>query len=371
MESGDSIGTPGKQAIFDFGEHLGTTPTVAPAVRAPGAAPKSASKPVAKKDTTVRAVATSDMDDEEHHDEENDALDDEFSGQDSPRGARSTKVTDTDTDEVNLTAADIAEYYSGSSSTKYLNDIGKWTLLSAAEEIELASKAREGNEKAMHKLIESNLRLVVNIVKHYQKAIKKGNVTFDDLVQEGNMGLMHAVRKYNPDLNYRFSTYAVPWINQYVRRSVLNTSHTIRLPVYLQTTANKKHREGAKSNEEGDVIGQIANTVSLDAPIGHSNGDDFETLGERFADTSENPEDALANKKARALLMEWIECLKPRERRIIYARYGLHDGTPVPLADLGKELGVSSQAINMIQSAAQRKLLELAKQRNIELRHIH
>lgn len=324
-------------------------------------------KQSARNEDTYRETDTydgSDASDEGHHEDAN--------NEDTPHAElhNDTHAGD-DEKPINLSAADIAAYYSGSSTQKYLNDIGAYTNLTPAQEVDLATRAKAGDSKALDFLIESNLRLVVSIVKGYQKHIHKGSVTFDDLVQEGNMGLMHATTKFLPELGNRFSTYAVPWINQYVRRSILNTSHTIRIPVHLQNKAHSKLKAKSETNEEAEVIARVGTTVPLDTPIGYdSDGGRYKTLGDIVEDTADTPEVALSTKEARVILMTWIDTLKPREKQIIYARYGIPDGEPKTLAEISEEFGMTKQGINLIQMAAQEKLLKLARFNYIDLRDV-
>lgn len=290
--------------------------------------------------------------------------------------AEDDNETDNDADdhrdagaEIDLKAEDVAAYYKGKSTQMYLSNIGQYTNLDADEEVDLSTRAKAGDGRAMNKLIESNLRLVVSVVKRYRKSINAGGVEFDDLVQEGNMGLMRAVEKFNPELGFRFTTYALPWIHQFVRRSIMNTSATIRVPVHVHTAAAKNRKTEAAENEEGDLIQKLKGTVSIDAPTGGNHDEDnFSSIGDMLVDSSDNPEASMANAQVRAVLMQWLKELRPREREILCAKFGIPNGEPRTLEQLSEEFGITKQALSLIQLKAQKKLLVIAQDRKMEFK---
>ena len=263
----------------------------------------------------------------------------------------------------------------------YLKEIGTVRLLSAEEELELARRKVEGDQRAKDRLIEANLRLVVSIAKRYTGR----GMSFLDLVQEGNLGLIKGVEKFNPDKGFKLSTYATWWIRQSVTRALADQARTIRVPVHMVETINRMSKtqrkltlelgyepstaELAKALEmpESRVleIMQIAREpASLETPIGE---EDDSNLGDFVADTiTVTPE---ANVEA-VMLREHIETLlqdlKERERQVIELRFGLKDGHPRTLEEVGKEFNVTRERIRQIEAKALRKLRNPVRSKKIK-----
>lgn len=253
----------------------------------------------------------------------------------------------------------------------YLKEIGRVPLLTAEEEVELAKRMENGDEAAKKRLSESNLRLVVSIAKRY---VGRG-MLFLDLIQEGNLGLIKAVEKFDYRRGYKFSTYATWWIRQAITRAIADQARTIRIPVHMVETINKLHRvnrqllqdfgreptpeEIAKemeiSVERVREIQKIAQEpVSLETPIGE---EDDSHLGD-FIEDEDAP--APAEMASFVLLKEQLDdvlsTLQPRERKVLQLRFGLDDGRSRTLEEVGQEFGVTRERIRQIEAKALRKL---------------
>ena len=253
----------------------------------------------------------------------------------------------------------------------YLREIGRIPLLSYDEELELAKKVLAGDEAAKQKLAESNLRLVVSIAKKY---VGRG-MLFLDLIQEGNMGLIKAVEKFDYTKGYKFSTYATWWIRQAITRAIADQARTIRIPVHMVETINKlirtsRHllqqlgREPTPEEiaaemeipvEKVTEIQKIAqDPVSLETPIGE---EDDSHLGDFIQDDdSPAPQDAAAYTLLREQLEEVMKTLTPREAKVLKLRFGLEDGKARTLEEVGKEFQVTRERIRQIEAKALRKL---------------
>lgn len=253
----------------------------------------------------------------------------------------------------------------------YLREIGKIPLLTFDEEYELAKLAMDGDEEAKQRLSESNLRLVVSIAKKY---VGRG-MLFLDLIQEGNMGLIKAVEKFDYTKGYKFSTYATWWIRQAITRAIADQARTIRIPVHMVETINKlirtsRHllqqlgREPTPEEiaEEMEIpldkvmeIQKIAqDPVSLETPIGE---EDDSHLGDFIQDEdSPAPQDSAAYTLLREQLNEVMDTLTPREAKVLKLRFGLEDGRPRTLEEVGKEFMVTRERIRQIEAKALRKL---------------
>ena len=253
----------------------------------------------------------------------------------------------------------------------YLKEIGNYPLLSMDEEVELAKRIAEGDQYATDRLTESNLRLVVSIAKKY---VGRG-LSFLDLIQEGNLGLIKAVDKFDYSKGYKFSTYATWWIRQAITRSIADQSRTIRIPVHMSEVINKAYRIsrsllqelGREPTEEEiakemnlpvekvrEIMKISADPISLDTPIGE---EDDSHLGDFIKDdTIMGPEDAAAYTMLQDQIQKLLTTLSEREQRVLILRFGLLDGRTRTLEEVGKEFNVTRERIRQIEAKALRKL---------------
>ena len=263
----------------------------------------------------------------------------------------------------------------------YLREIGKIPLLSFDEELELAKRVINGDEEAKQKLAESNLRLVVSIAKKY---VGRG-MLFLDLIQEGNMGLIKAVEKFDYTKGYKFSTYATWWIRQAITRAIADQARTIRIPVHMVETINKlirtsRHllqqlgREPTPEEiaQEMEIpvekvmeIQKIAqDPVSLETPIGE---EDDSHLGDFIQDEdSPAPQDSAAYTLLKEQLEEVMNTLTPREAKVLKLRFGLEDGKSRTLEEVGKEFNVTRERIRQIEAKALRKLRHPSRSKKLK-----
>lgn len=253
----------------------------------------------------------------------------------------------------------------------YLKDIGKYPLLTTEEEIELAKRMEQGDEDAKQQLSQSNLRLVVNIAKRY---VGRG-MHFLDLIQEGNLGLIKAVEKFDYTRGYKFSTYATWWIRQSITRAIADQARTIRIPVHMVETIHKLSRvsrtllqelgrdpfpaeiaERMGISEEKVIEIQKINQepVSLETPIGE---EEDSHLGDFIEDEgAKSPSDIVSFAMLREQLISVLNTLTPREEKVLRLRYGVDDGRPRTLEEVGKEFNVTRERIRQIEAKALRKL---------------
>jgi len=255
----------------------------------------------------------------------------------------------------------------------YLNEIGQHALLTPAEELRLARAMREGSFEARQTLIERNLRLVVSIARHYTNR----GLAMPDLIEEGNLGLIHALTKFDPERGFRFTTYATWWIRQSIERAVMNQSRVIRLPAHVVKDLNVvlralRHLEthapsGGRDATLEDVAHLLGKTVdeverllryheqplSLDAPLDH---DPSLSIGDAVADDARAPELLLHESALTHSVSEWLQALNERQRRVIERRYGLNGHDVATLDDLARELGVTRERVRQIQGEALEKL---------------
>ena len=283
------------------------------------------------------------------------------------------KIDFTDTGDISSTTQDPVKMY--------LKDIGKVPLLSAEEEIELAKRMEAGDEMAKKKLAESNLRLVVSIAKRY---VGRG-MLFLDLIQEGNLGLLKAVEKFDYRKGYKFSTYATWWIRQAITRAIADQARTIRIPVHMVETINKVTRVSRDllqklgreplPEEVGEVMGlpkervqeimKIAQEpVSLETPIGE---EEDSHLGDFIQDESiPTPVEATNQTLLHEQLDEVVSTLTEREQRVIKLRFGWDDGRPRTPEEVGKEFNVTRERIRQIEAKALRKLRHPNRSRKLK-----
>lgn len=253
----------------------------------------------------------------------------------------------------------------------YLKEIGKIPLLSSEREMLLAEQIELGDEKAKNELVEANLRLVVSIAKRH---VDKG-MYFLDLIQEGNMGLMKAVEKFDYRKGYKFSTYATWWIRQSITRAIADQSRTIRIPVHMVDTIHKvsrvskqllqelgreptteeiAERFGTTSDRVREIMKIAQDPVSLETPVGE---EDDSHLGDFVEDTETlSPMENAANAMLREQIAEVLRTLSPREEQVIRMRFGLTDGVPHTLEDVGAYFNITRERIRQIEAKAIRKL---------------
>ncbi len=274
--------------------------------------------------------------------------------------------TPTITDEEIESALSVVE-----STKEYLKMLGKTPLLSAEEEKELAYKIAQGDEEARNKLIVSNLRLVVSIAKKY---VGRGT-ELDDLIQLGNMGLINAVNRYDPDKGFRFSTYATWWIRQNITRSLRDITRSVHIPGYVLDGMEKMQREISKfeikqsrlpsDGEIAEILGESEEQIRLykrlqlkERSLYEALGDDNDmTLDEMIADpTAKAPEGEIINDYFHSVLDAVIGMLEPREQKIIRLRYGLDNGVPMTLRDVGEQYNITRERVRQIEMSALRKL---------------
>ena len=263
----------------------------------------------------------------------------------------------------------------------YLKEIGKVPLLSAEREIELAQRMEEGDEAAKKKLAEANLRLVVSIAKRY---VGRG-MLFLDLIQEGNLGLIKAVEKFDYRKGYKFSTYATWWIRQAITRAIADQARTIRIPVHMVETINKLIRVSRQLLQElgreplpeeiakemdmpvervREILKISQEPVSLETPIGE---EEDSHLGDFIPDDDAlAPADAASMSLLKEQLADVLKTLTPREEKVLSLRFGLEDGNPKTLEEVGKEFNVTRERIRQIEAKALRKLRHPSRSKKLK-----
>lgn len=263
----------------------------------------------------------------------------------------------------------------------YLKEIGRVPLLKADEEVELARRMQEGDEEAKNQLAEANLRLVVSIAKRY---VGRG-MLFLDLIQEGNLGLLKAVEKFDYKKGFKFSTYATWWIRQAITRAIADQARTIRIPVHMVETINKLVRVsrqllqelgtdptpeqiGAVMDLTPDRVREIQKVaqepVSLETPIGE---EEDSHLGDFIEDEdAPAPDEAASYILLKEQLEEVLETLTPREAKVLRLRFGLDDGRSRTLEEVGQEFGVTRERIRQIEAKALRKLRHPSRSRKLK-----
>lgn len=272
-------------------------------------------------------------------------------------------VTDTDA---------LADSYTTDDPVRmYLKEIGKVQLLSPDEEVELAVRMADGDEEAKRRMAEANLRLVVSIAKRY---VGRG-MLFLDLIQEGNLGLIKAVEKFDYTKGYKFSTYATWWIRQAITRAIADQARTIRIPVHMVETINKVIRVSRQLLQElghdpsaeeiaeemnmpvdkvRDILKIAQEPVSLETPIGE---EEDSHLGDFIPDEdASEPSEAASFSMLKEQLMEVMDTLTPREKKVLELRFGILDGRTRTLEEVGKEFNVTRERIRQIEAKALRKL---------------
>ena len=263
----------------------------------------------------------------------------------------------------------------------YLKEIGKVPLLTAEQEVEIARRMEAGDEDAKRELAEANLRLVVSIAKRY---VGRG-MLFLDLIQEGNLGLIKAVEKFDYHKGYKFSTYATWWIRQAITRAIADQARTIRIPVHMVETINKLTRisrqllqeygreptpeeiakaMGITESKVREIIKIAQEPVSLETPIGE---EEDSHLGDFIQDEdAPAPAEAASNALMKELLWDVLDTLTPREAKVLRLRFGLDDGNPRTLEEVGKEFAVTRERIRQIEAKALRKLRHPSRSKKLK-----
>lgn len=268
----------------------------------------------------------------------------------------------------------------------YLNEIGAKPLLTPAEELEWSRRAKAGEFAARQKMIEHNLRLVVNIAKHY---LNRG-IPLLDLVEEGNLGLIHALEKFDPERGFRFSTYATWWIRQSIERAIMNQSRTIRLPVHVVKEINvvlraMRHLDGARGlvpsretrvEEVAHLLGKPVEEIrhilhlnehvtSLDTPL---DIDPNHTVGDSVADDSAgaDPVGVLQENELNDLVLQWVEQLPEKQRQVVERRYGLKGAEIATLEAIAADLGLTRERVRQIQGEALSQLRRIIKRGGVD-----
>ena len=263
----------------------------------------------------------------------------------------------------------------------YLTEIGKVPLLSAAEEIEIAKRMADGDQDAKKQLAEANLRLVVSVAKRY---VGRG-MLFLDLIQEGNLGLIKAVEKFDYRKGYKFSTYATWWIRQAITRAIADQARTIRIPVHMVETINKLIRVnrqllqeygreprpdeiaremGISEEKVREIIKVAQEPVSLETPIGE---EEDSHLGDFIPDDdAPAPAEVAAFTLLKEQLMEVLDTLTPREEKVLRLRFGLDDGKARTLEEVGREFNVTRERIRQIEAKALRKLRHPSRSKKLK-----
>ncbi|WP_241971696.1 RNA polymerase sigma factor RpoS [Aliidiomarina sanyensis] len=301
----------------------------------------------------------------------------EFSGDDSSNDNERESI-DAELEEA---LANKSKYQRKLDATQmYLSEIGFSPLLTAEEEVYFARKALKGDLKARQRMIESNLRLVVKIARRYHNR----GLALLDLIEEGNLGLIRAVEKFDPERGFRFSTYATWWIRQTIERAIMNQTRTIRLPIHVVKELNiylRAARELAQKLEHEPTAEDIARSLekpvddvskmlrlneriaSVDTPIA---GDSEKGLLDIIADENEDgPEGALQDEDMRERLLGWIDSLNAKQKEVIARRFGLLGYEPSTLEDVGREIGLTRERVRQIQVEALRRLKELMEQQGL------
>ncbi|AAV81586.1 RNA polymerase sigma factor RpoS [Idiomarina loihiensis] len=264
----------------------------------------------------------------------------------------------------------------------YLGEIGFSPLLTAEEEVFYSRRALKGDKAARRRMIESNLRLVVKIARRYSNR----GLPLLDLVEEGNLGLIRAVEKFDPERGFRFSTYATWWIRQTIERAIMNQTRTIRLPihvvkelnVYLRAARELAHKLDHEPTAEdiakslNKPVGDITKMLrlnerigSVDTPIG---GDNDKALLDILTDDADTgPEGVLQDENLKGNITEWLQSLNQKQREVLARRFGLMGYEPSTLEDVGREIGLTRERVRQIQVEALRKLRDSLKQQGLTL----
>ncbi|RUO55794.1 MULTISPECIES: RNA polymerase sigma factor RpoS [Pseudidiomarina] len=291
--------------------------------------------------------------------------------------------TSDDDSEFEEIIANRATYQKKMDATQlYLGEIGFSPLLTAEEEVHFSRLARKGDKAARCRMIESNLRLVVKIARRYTNR----GLPLLDLVEEGNLGLIRAVEKFDPERGFRFSTYATWWIRQTIERAIMNQTRTIRLPIhvvkelnsYLRASRELAHKLDHEPTAE-DIAEQLDVSVadvsrmlrlneriaSVDTPLG---GDNDKALVDLLTDENDHgPEGVMQDDDLKEHIVEWLASLNTKQREVLARRFGLMGYEPATLEDVGREIGLTRERVRQIQVEALRRLRDMLRQQGLSL----
>ena len=277
----------------------------------------------------------------------------------------------------------LAAELSTDTTQHYLNQIGLRPLLTQPEEVHFATLAKQGDFNARQKMIEHNLRLVVSIAKHY---INRG-VALLDLIEEGNLGLMRAIDKFEPERGFRFSTYATWWIRQSIERAIMNQARTVRLPVHMVRELNQilrakyhleaQHYDGKDATAEDiaylvgrpvddvqDILALSEHATSLDAPL--DNDPQASLMDMLPGDSDDGPDVRAEHHEVTRLVRDWLAKMPDKQRMVIVRRFGLDNDDPATLEQLASEMGVTRERVRQIQQEALVKLKRALTARGVD-----
>jgi RNA polymerase nonessential primary-like sigma factor len=290
-------------------------------------------------------------------------------------GGKTANKTNKKTSEVTSKQLDATQIY--------LGEIGFSPLLTAEEEIKFSREALKGNEKSRERMIVSNLRLVVKIARRYNNR----GLALLDLIEEGNLGLIRAVEKFDPERGFRFSTYATWWIRQTIERALMNQTRTIRLPIHIVKELNLYLRTARKLAQELDhepTAEEIAEAAdapvasvqkmlklnerisSVDTPIGSD--EESKALLDVIADEHETgPENRLQTNDMKQNIVKWLEELNPKQREVLARRFGLLGYEPATLEDVGREIGLTRERVRQIQVESLKRLKDVMRHQGLDI----
>ena len=309
------------------------------------------------------------LEDDPSADDFPDEVMDDGEGGDAPASVEAVPVLETVDELKKVLAAEL----STDTTQHYLNQIGTRPLLTAAEEVQVATLAKAGDFDARQTMIEHNLRLVVSIAKHY---INRGVVLLD-MIEEGNIGLMRAIDKFEPERGFRFSTYATWWIRQSIERAIMNQARTVRLPVHMVRELNQilrakyhleaQHHDGKDAKAEDiahlvgrpveevqDILALSEHATSLDAPL--DNDPQSSLMDMLPGDADDSPDSRAEHHEMTVLVRDWLSRLPDKQRIVVMRRFGLDNDDPATLETLAEEMGVTRERVRQIQQEALIKL---------------
>ena len=278
-------------------------------------------------------------------------------------------------DAINADATSASVY---DAKRLYLNEVGASVLLTAEEEVAIARRIRQGDDAARRRMIESNLRLVVKLARRYRDR----GLPLLDLIEEGNLGLIHAVRKFDPERGFRFSTYATWWIRQTIERALMNQSRTVRLPIHVIKDINCCLRAARALHQaigHPPTVPDIANHLDREpgdverllalherVSIGSPGGDDEPGLLDMLADDPDTePPQCVQHERVTAIVDAWLSKLDDKQRAVVEQRFGLHDCRRLTLEEIGREIGVTRERVRQIQLEALNNLKHMMESHGI------